>query len=126
MGFLAACADLSNGIPLERLQAMSTFYLLPPRPFLAEFLAGWTTTLLPALPQTRAFGTGLADALGVALASQPDVFVVYREELPDGVEPLQALAEGFGAEPGDSVVEVRPGARPGEVTTRRRVMSQAA
>jgi hypothetical protein len=34
---------------------------------------------------------------------------VFREELPDGTTPADALRDGFGAEPGDEVVEVRVG-----------------
>ena len=41
----------------------------------------------------------------------PDVFLVPRDDLPDGEPVGAALAAGFGAEPGDRVVEV--GARTG-------------
>jgi hypothetical protein len=45
--------------------------------------------------------------------------VIYREDLPREETAAQALVNGFGAEAGDEVVEVRPGGRPGEITTRR-------
>jgi hypothetical protein len=32
---------------------------------------------------------------------------------------MQALVNGFGAEVGDEVIEVRPGGRPGEIIARR-------
>jgi hypothetical protein len=36
-------------------------------------------------------------------------FVVYRDDLPLGEETALALADGFGAEPGDEVVEITLG-----------------
>jgi hypothetical protein len=113
-------ADLSNGIPLERHEDMSTFYVLPPRAYLAKHLGDCAASLLPGLPTAHTLGTGLAEALHAAVAREPDTFLVYREELPDGVEPLQALADGFGAESGDEVIEVRLGTRQPELSANRR------
>jgi hypothetical protein len=39
--------------------------------------------------------------------------------LPAEEKPVRALADGFGAEIGDEIVEVRTGPRPTEWTTRR-------
>src|SRR5439155_572100 len=55
------------------------------------------------------FGAGVHD----------NVYVVYRDDLPPDEPPSRALADGFGAEPGDEVVEVRAGRSPGELTSRR-------
>lgn len=93
---------------------MSTFYLLPPRSFLGECVAGSLRPLFPGLDWSRTACTELADTLTEVLARQAGVYVVCREELPDGESPARALADGFGAEAGDEVVEVRPGGRPGE------------
>ena len=95
---------------------MSTFYLMPPRPFVIQQLAGLLQALFPG---SQLAGADLLDLLEATVARPPAVFVVFREELPDGTELAQALTELFGAEPGDDVVEVRPGGRPGEVTARR-------
>ena len=98
---------------------MSTFYVLPPRPYLADHLAATAGSLFPGLAKASIPWAALADALRDAVTTDEDVFVVGREELPDGEHPLQSLRDGFGAELGDEVIEVRPGARPGELQTRR-------
>ncbi len=105
---------------------MSTFYLLPPRPLLGERFAEHLQLLFPGLLWNSASWSGLADLLATAAASLPDVFVVHREDLPDG-EPLpQALIHGYGAEAGDEIIEVRLGIRPGEVSTRRWLLDHDA
>jgi hypothetical protein len=98
---------------------MSTFYLLPPRPLLGERFAGFLQTLFPGLDWDCAMRINLADALGEAAASHPDVFVIYREDLPEGETPSHALVEGYGAEAGDEVIEIRAGISAGEMTARR-------
>jgi hypothetical protein len=98
---------------------MSTFYLLPPRPVLGDHLAAFLHALLPGLDWDCATRRNLAEAVGAAATVHDNVFVVYREDLPDGEPPSRALADGFGAEPGDEVVEVRVGRAPGELTSRR-------
>ncbi len=83
---------------------MSTFYLLPPRVLaghhlLATFgLAGHQTDRLLEMCESvaRAVETG-------------ETFVIYREDLPVGEDPARALVDGFGAEPGDKVIEIRLG-----------------
>lgn len=98
---------------------MSTFYLLPPRPLLGARFTEHLQPLFPGLDWTRTTPAALADLLSQAVSSLPDVFVVFREELADGEEPGQALRDGFGAEAGDEVVEVRPGANASALTARR-------
>jgi hypothetical protein len=98
---------------------MSTFYLLPPRPLLGERFAEFLQGFFPGLDWDCARRVALADALGEAASGHPDVFVVYRDDLPEGEPPARALAEGFGAEAGDEVVEVRTSCSPGELTARR-------
>ncbi|HZT79271.1 MAG TPA: hypothetical protein VFA26_03560 [Gemmataceae bacterium] len=94
---------------------MSTFYLLPPRPLLRDRLAG----LLPGLDGAADFWSAFVDLIGQLADRRPGTYVVFREELPDGEDPARALADGFGAEDGDEVIEVRPGPTPGELTARR-------
>ena len=98
---------------------MSIFYLMPPRPFLGDRFADFLQTLFPGLAWDSSSRTNLAEILGEAAGDRDDVYVIYREDLPRELAPLQALVDGFGAESGDEVVEIRPGARPGEILTRR-------
>ncbi len=98
---------------------VSTFYVLPPRPVLAERLAHCMNALLPGLDWTRLSAADVTDWLASAASQQPDVYVVHREDLPAGESMRQALRDGFGAEAGDEVVEVRGGPREGELTARR-------
>ena len=98
---------------------MSTFYLLPPRPLLADRFAAFLGGLFPGLDWGAARRLGLTDALETAVGEHTDVYVVYREDLPEGQPLPQALADAFGAEPGDEVVVVRATGRPGEVSTQR-------
>lgn len=83
---------------------MATFYLLPPRACLEQAVGELFGKLLPGL----ALPTDMWDALVQHLARTgrwSEVFLVPRDELPEG-DSGAALAEGYGAEPGDRVVEV--------------------
>ncbi|HEY1190613.1 MAG TPA: hypothetical protein VGE74_23475 [Gemmata sp.] len=84
---------------------MTTFYLLPPRECLERAVAELLTKLLPGLPLPADTWGLVADELGAAGGWSGEVFLVPRDELPEGA-PARALAEGYGAEPGDRVVEV--------------------
>lgn len=97
---------------------MSIFYLLPPRPFLGDRFAAFLQTVFPGLDWDCTERTALAEVLGEA-AGAHGVYVIYRDDLPNDESPMLALRHGFGAEPGDEVVEVRPSGRPGEITSRR-------
>ena len=70
---------------------MSTYYLLPPRPLLAERCAGFLSALFPGLDWTRAALHDLAGALDAMASDHPDVYVVHREDLPEGEDPARAL-----------------------------------
>jgi len=98
---------------------MSIFYLLPPRPVLGDRLANFFHTLLPGLDWDVAGRMRLAEMLHTAAQSLADVYIVHREDLPQGEAVNRALADGFGAEPGDEVVELRAGPRPGELVSQR-------
>jgi hypothetical protein len=97
---------------------MSRFYLLPSRPELGERFATYLKDLFPGLDWPTSSWSKLAEDLGAVAGRAPDVFVVYREELPDGEDLTTALTDGFGAEAGDEVVEILPGSR-GELSSRR-------
>ena len=85
---------------------MSTFYLLPPRPVLGQQFVRFLQTYFPGLDLPFADRADMAEAVAAVAGRQPDVFVVFREDLPEGVALQQALLDDFGAEPGDEVVEV--------------------
>jgi hypothetical protein len=109
----------SNGENTNIREAdMATFYVLPPRPLVGQRLLDHLQPLFPGLAWAGHFGVVLVEALAAAACEHPDVYVVYREELPGGEEVGQALRDGFGAEPGDTVVEVRPGPEPGALSAR--------
>jgi hypothetical protein len=97
---------------------MSTFYLLPTRPQLGRHFAAFLRQWFPGLDWPGRAWPDLAEALTAAAEGRPDVYVVYREDLPDGEDPARALADGFGAEAGDEVIEVL--AEDGTAVTARR------
>jgi hypothetical protein len=86
---------------------VATFYVLPPRPLPARPYADFLRSVLPGLEPARVTWGDLADALGVLL-SGCEVYLLHREDLPEGEDAAAALAHGFGAEAGDEVVEVAP------------------
>jgi hypothetical protein len=98
---------------------MSTFYLLPSRPLLGDRIAGFLHPLLPGLDWDCDTRVNLVEAVVAAAQIHDGVYVVHREDLPADVPLPQALADGFGAEPGDEVVEIRPGRQAGELTSKR-------
>jgi hypothetical protein len=86
---------------------MATFYLLPPRPILEESLGRFLNTWLPGLRGPAVSGAELAALLQDHLAEHGDVFVIFREDLPDGADAENALRDGYGAEAGDDIIELR-------------------
>lgn len=84
---------------------MATFYLLPPRECLERAVTDLFAKLLPGLPLPADSWDAVAGQLAAVAGWGDGVFLVPRDELPDG-EPGAALAEGYGAEPGDRVVDV--------------------
>jgi hypothetical protein len=111
---------------------VSLFYVLPPRAVLGDSLADLLHAFFPGLTWDEAGRRSLAEALApTALelttahtGGARDVYVVHREDLPTGEALARALTDGYGAESGDEVIEVRPGARAGEMTTRRWLLSE--
>jgi hypothetical protein len=98
---------------------VSTFYLLPPRPLVAERLSAYLRTLFPGLDLSWLKSLDLAEFMTSTAAGHPDVYIVYREDLAEGETAEMALRNGFGAEAGDEVVEVRPSGRADELMARR-------
>lgn len=84
---------------------MATFYLLPPRACLEQAVDELFGKLLPGLPLPADAWDALMQQLAETARWPADVFLVPRDELPDG-EPTEALVEACGAGLGDRVVEV--------------------
>ncbi|HYT91415.1 MAG TPA: hypothetical protein VEL76_22065 [Gemmataceae bacterium] len=85
---------------------MSTFYVLPPRPLPARPYADFVRGLLPGLDLSHLTWGDLGETLTSVLGARANVFLIHREDLPEGEDPARALTDGFGAEAGDEVVEV--------------------
>jgi hypothetical protein len=101
---------------------MATFYLLPPRSCLEQALGEVLGRLLPGLPLPADSWDVVTDRVGSAAHWPVDVFLVPRDDLPEGESLGEALAAAFGAEPGDRVVEVSFARGPG--TARAWVLAQ--
>ncbi len=98
---------------------MSMFYLLPSRSVLGDRLVDILAVFLPGASWDVAGREQLVEAVLEVLRDHTDVFVLWREDLPPGELAERALVDGYGAEAGDEVVEVRLTARPGEFASRR-------
>jgi len=90
---------------------MSIFYILPPRTILGEVLAKLLRPMMPGLKISRETCIDLVEGL---VADSPDAdqtYLVHREDLPEGVDLNAVLRDGYGAEPGDQIVQVSVGTR---------------
>ena len=93
---------------------MADFLLLPPRPAVGEEIARFIRAYLPGVRVTAADCVRFLDGL---VANDGRAILVHREELPDEEDVGTALRDGFGAEPGDRIIQVMTG-RSGEPRTR--------
>jgi hypothetical protein len=98
---------------------MSRFYLLPPRPELGERFATFLRLFFPGLDWDANMRLNLAEALGEVAGCQEGVIIVFRDDLPVGETVSRALVDGFGAQPGDEVIEIRPTGRGADLLSRR-------
>lgn len=85
---------------------MATFYILPPRACLEDALGDVLSRFLPGVPLPADIWDVVAECLSGGAGWPRDLFLVTRDDLPAGVPTAASLAESFGAEPGDRVVEV--------------------
>ena len=104
---------------------MATFYVLPSRPLLGGRLATFLRQLLPGVSWSHDHWAGLADDLLAAALDDADVYLVYRDELPDDVPVEASLAAAYGAEPGDEIVEISLGQGSKPATATRRHLDAA-
>jgi hypothetical protein len=86
---------------------MARFYVLPPRSVVANCMARSLRLSLPGLPIPVETMEDLLDVLQSSYNEETEVFVLFREEVPDGVGLEFALADAFGAEFGDEITELR-------------------
>ena len=98
---------------------MSRFFVLPPRSEIGERFAAFLQLYFPGLDWDIDMRENLADALGDAAGCHENVIVVYRDDLPVGESVMNALVDGYGAEAGDEVIEIRPTGRGPELANRR-------
>jgi hypothetical protein len=98
---------------------MSTFYLLPPRPVLGDRMANFLHVILPGLDWDVATRFNLTEAINAAAEIHNDVYIVYRDDLPEGETVLESLRVAYGAEDGDEIIEIRPGSEADELVSHR-------
>jgi hypothetical protein len=91
---------------MEGACAVSTFYLLPPRPLLGQQFARFLQGCFPGLTWNAGTRMELAELLGSTAQQQTDVYVVFREDVAENADLRQTLINDFGATTGDEVVEV--------------------
>jgi hypothetical protein len=105
---------------------MATFYVLPPRSMVETILAEQFQRALPGLSLNSDDANQLLEMLSTTLLGRADTYLVFREELDLSEPAAQALANGFGAEPGDLIIEMQPGSKPGQFQTNRWSLPEAA
>ncbi|HEX4589935.1 MAG TPA: hypothetical protein VH120_08410 [Gemmataceae bacterium] len=87
---------------------MAVFYLLPSRDELARQWARYFRQWFPGLHEPA---TDFVDTIAEIVAPQPGVYVVFADDLPVDGHVWEALEDGFGASPGDRVIDVRSSPR---------------
>jgi hypothetical protein len=85
---------------------MATFYLIPPRECLEQAFADFLARVLPGVPVEHTVTETLLSAIEFEANRTDDVYLIHREDLPGGADVVTDLAVGFGAEPGDAVVDI--------------------
>ena len=85
---------------------MATFFLIPPRECLEQAVAEFLARVLPGVPVEHTVAEAVLAAVEFEANRTGDVFLIHREDLPGGRDVVRDLVAGFGAEPGDAVVEI--------------------
>jgi hypothetical protein len=93
---------------------MTVFYVLPPRPALGQCLAGFLRAFVPGMAISSYSCGEMIESLLTEAANTEQAYVIYREDIPEGLNVNQALRDGFGAELGDRVILVSLGVKPHE------------
>ncbi len=85
---------------------MATFFVIPPRECLEQAVAEFIARILPGLPAEPAVTDTLLAAVEFEANRAGDVYLIHREDLPGTRDVVNDLIDAFGAERGDSVVEI--------------------
>jgi hypothetical protein len=85
---------------------MATFYILPSRSSLEQSLSEVLSRLLPGLTLPLNLWDIMVDRIASTAQWSDDVYLVPRDDLPEGNTIGEALSAGYGAECGDRVVEI--------------------
>ena len=86
---------------------MARFYVLPPRSIAADCMARSLRLSLPGFPIPVHTMEDLLDVLQSSYDEETEIFVLFREDVPGGVDLEMALVDAFGAESGDEITELR-------------------
>lgn len=105
---------------------MATFYLLPPRPLMAQHFVTFLQSVFPGLQWDTPTRQNLTEALEAAATCRPDVFVIFREDLPEEEPALVTLMEAYGAEEGDEVIDIQASEGSGRLVPRQWEVRPAA
>ena len=84
---------------------MATFHVLPPRPVVGEQVARLLRPFLPGVQMDHNAGVRILESLTETLGQ--NVFLVFRDDLPNGEITANALRDGFGATESDRIVQVQ-------------------
>ncbi len=99
---------------------MSTFYLLPSRAVLGDYLAPLLEKALPGLAWRAAGPDAFAEALLAVLQEQTGVYVIFQEDALAEAPTAEILTDQYGAEPADEIIELRLNQQSDELVARRR------
>lgn len=85
---------------------MATFYVLPARPLFEQMMDRLLAEWLPTVPGPILPAEELTDLVRTHVERKAEIFIVYRDELPEGVDLIDGLRDAFGAENGDDIIEL--------------------
>jgi hypothetical protein len=105
---------------------MATFYVLPAPEFLEQVYERHLRVLFPGLRWSANVLGQVVAQVSRAAASHAGVYLIQQNELPEDADLERTLIDGFGAEPGDEIIEMHAGPRLGEWRVRRNVLAHAA
>ena len=77
--------------PLRGSLAVATFYVLPPRPLFGQQVLQFLLNWFPGLKCDALTCGDLAETVKRTAGRLPGVFILFREDLPEGVEMQQSL-----------------------------------
>lgn len=88
---------------------MAKFYVFPSRHLLGQRFSTVLSTFFPEEHHTAWDWPDLAESLAALIEARGEVFVVYKEDLDDGLSIADALGLFCGATAEDDIIEMRLG-----------------